>query len=109
MSANQDKEVIRTKESQHPQTSASSISKDAAASTDKNRTANSSANTDIIKSSSDPSTEKESEQGNLLNDPIAFWSSWSEKQANCARLEEHQASGGKQSSCNCFEGMGSVM
>ena len=38
-----------------------------------------------------------------LNDPIAFWSSWSEKQALC------QQGGEMHEGCSCFEGMGSVM
>jgi hypothetical protein len=42
--------------------------------------------------------------GNCLNDPISFWASWSERQANCEKNEH-----GTQTTCNCFEGMGSVM
>ena len=46
----------------------------------------------------------------LLQDPVAFWSTWSERKAYCLRLE-HRTADGKQSTgaCNCFEGLGSVM
>ena len=44
-------------------------------------------------------------KGNVLNDPVSFWASWSERQANCEEQNQH----GTQTTCNCFEGMGSVM
>ena len=39
-----------------------------------------------------------------LEDPVAFWASWSERQKHCEQNEN-----GTQMACNCFEGMGSVM
>jgi hypothetical protein len=41
----------------------------------------------------------------LLHDPVAFWTSWSEKKAACDQRNHED----KEPSCNCFEGMGSVM
>ena len=44
-------------------------------------------------------------EDNKLNDPVAFWKSWSERKAYC----DDGNHDGRIRSCNCFEGVGSVM
>ncbi len=45
------------------------------------------------------------EEDNNLHDPVSFWRSWSEKKAYCDQRNHNE----KSSTCNCFEGVGSVM
>ena len=46
------------------------------------------------------------EDTNLMNDPMAFWSAWSERRKSCFDEDGNLI---HQYGCNCFEGMGSVM
>ena len=41
-----------------------------------------------------------------MNDPTAFWLAWTERQKSCFDEDGNPT---HQSSCNCFEGLGSVM
>ncbi|GFH45026.1 predicted protein [Chaetoceros tenuissimus] len=49
--------------------------------------------------------EKQVENEEIMSNPVAFWKSWSEKRQMC----EQDHNGDKQTVCNCFEGVGSVM
>ena len=44
-------------------------------------------------------------EDNKLNDPVAFWKSWSERKAYC----DNGNHDGRIRACNCFEGVGTVM